>query len=44
MCQDIFEIHQRPELKKDFKLYNEINGSLSSVMNNIAEGFERNGN
>lgn len=44
VCNDIFEIYNKSELKSDYKLYNQINGSSGSVMDNIAEGFERNGN
>ncbi|HET7360973.1 MAG TPA: four helix bundle protein [Salinimicrobium sp.] len=44
ICQDIFEIRERTKLKTDYKLYDQINGSSGSVMDNIAEGFERNGN
>ncbi len=44
ICNDIFKIKQNTELKTDFKLYNQINGSSGSIMDNIAEGFERNGN
>jgi len=32
------------QLKTNYKLYNQINGSTGSIMDNIAEGFERNGN
>lgn len=44
LCDDIQKIANRTELRKDFKLYNQIDGSSGSVMDNIAEGFERNGN
>jgi four helix bundle protein len=44
VCQDIFLIRQRTGLKNDFRLYDQINGASGSVMDNIAEGFERNGN
>ncbi len=44
ICQDIYEVHDKTKLKSDFKLYNQVNGSSGSVMDNIAEGFERNGN
>ena len=43
ICQDIHLIQENTKLKSDFKLYNQINGSSGSVMDNIAEGFERNG-
>lgn len=44
VCNDIFRIKQNSELKSDYKLYNQINGASGSIMDNIAEGFERNGN
>ncbi len=44
ICNDIFKIRQNTDLQSDFKLYNQINGSSGSIMDNIAEGFERNGN
>jgi four helix bundle protein len=44
ICQDIFEIRENTGLKTDYKLYDQINGSSGSTMDNIAEGFERDGN
>jgi four helix bundle protein len=44
ICNDIFKIGEGSQLKADYKLYNQINGSTGSIMDNIAEGFERNGN
>ena len=44
ICNIKFEIAENSELKRDFKLYNQINVSSGSTMDNIAEGFERNGN
>ena len=44
ICNDIFKIGEGSQLKVDYKLYNQINGSTGSIMDNIAEGFERNGN
>lgn len=44
LCNDIYEIAQNSDLKTDYKLYNQIDGSAGSIMDNIAEGFERNGN
>ena len=44
ICKDVFEIRERSGLKNDFRLYDQINGSSGSVMDNIAEGYERNGN
>ena len=44
ICEDIFKIGEGSQLKTDYKLYNQINGSTGSIIDNIAEGFERNGN
>ncbi len=44
ICNEVFLIKERTELKNDYKLYNQLNGSSGSIMDNIAEGFERNGN
>lgn len=42
--KQIFEIAINTELKKDYRLYGQIDGASGSIMDNIAEGFERNGN
>lgn len=44
ICNKIFEIRERTQLKSDYRLYDQINASSGSIMDNIAEGFERNGN
>ena len=44
LCNDIYDIIENIPLNKNFKLSNQIDGSSGSVMDNIAEGFERNGN
>ncbi|WP_339894576.1 four helix bundle protein [uncultured Algibacter sp.] len=44
LCDTINKIANRTDLRKDHKLYSQIDGSSGSVMDNIAEGFERNGN
>jgi len=44
LCNDINKLALRTDLRRDFKLYSQIDGSSGSVMDNIAEGFERNGN
>jgi len=43
-CKDVYRILQYEGLKSDFRLKNQINGSSGSIMDNIAEGYERNGN
>ena len=44
LCNDVFQIMTKTPLKTDYKLKDQINGSSGSIMNNIAEGFERDGN
>lgn len=44
LCNEIYEIIENSQLKQNFKLSNQIDGSSGSIMDNIAEGFERNGN
>jgi four helix bundle protein len=44
VCKDIYRITNYELFSKDFKFREQIRGSSGSVMDNIAEGFERNGN
>ena len=44
LCQDIYRITNYELFSKDYKLRDQIRGSSGSVMDNIAEGYERNGN
>ena len=44
ICQELYLIREKSNLKSDYRLYDQLNGSSGSVMDNIAEGFERNGN
>jgi four helix bundle protein len=37
----VLEISQRESIKKDFRFYSQIRASAGSIMDNIAEGFER---
>jgi four helix bundle protein len=43
-CKKIFQITSLSKFSKDFKLKEQIKASSGSIMDNIAEGFERNGN
>ena len=42
ICQDVWNIFEKTSLGKDFELKNQMNRSSGSIMDNIAEGFERN--
>ncbi|QYJ69004.1 four helix bundle protein [Flavobacterium litorale] len=44
LTTQIHKISNETGLKSDFRLRNQIKASSGSVMDNIAEGFERNGN
>lgn len=44
LCKEIYEIIESTNLKNNFKLCSQIDSSSGSIMDNIAEGFERNGN
>jgi four helix bundle protein len=41
LCQEINRISMETPLYKDYKLREQINGSSGSIMDNIAEGFDR---
>ena len=43
LAEDVFALYQStPLLQRDFKLWDQMNASSGSIMENIAEGFERN--
>lgn len=44
LCQFVFRITSKGDFVKDFELKNQIKKSSGSSMDNIAEGFERDGN
>jgi len=43
LCKFVYEITEKEPFCKDFTLRNQIRSSSGSVMDNIAEGFERDG-
>ena len=44
LCKEIHKLTMKDAFSKDFKLVGQIKGSSGSIMDNIAEGFERDGN
>jgi len=44
ICDEIYQVSISTPLHKDYKLNNQIKSSSGSIMDNIAEGFERDGN
>ena len=43
LCNTIYPLTITGSFEKDYKLRDQINGSSGSVMDNISEGFERDG-
>lgn len=44
LCKFVFELTSIEIFNKDFKFRDQIRSSSGSIMDNIAEGFERGGN
>lgn len=44
LSKEIIRLSKNTELKTDYKLRDQIKNASGSVMDNIAEGFERDGN
>lgn len=44
LSKEIIQLSKNTDLKTDYRLKDQIKGSSGSVMDNIAEGFERDGN
>lgn len=44
LVQEIYHISKQMEFSRDFTLKNQIRKAAISIMSNIAEGYERNGN
>lgn len=44
ISSEVWKLILETELGKDYSLRNQMNRSSGSIMDNIAEGFERNGN
>ena len=44
LCKQVYSITKQGEFSKDSRFVQQIHASAGSVMDNIAEGFERDGN
>ena len=44
LSKEIYRISRFPEFSKDYRFVGQITSAMGSVMDNIAEGFERDGN
>lgn len=43
LCKRLYEITKESDLSKDYRFKDQIRAASGSIMDNIAEGFERNG-
>ena len=44
LSKEVYTISRTPEFAKDYKFVGQITSAAGSIMDNIAEGFERDGN
>jgi four helix bundle protein len=44
LCKDIFIVTRNSDFNKDYRFVSQITAASGSIMDNIAEGFERGGN
>ena len=44
LCKGVYAITEKGEFHKDIRFVQQIHASVGSVMDNIAEGYERDGN
>ena len=44
LCKDIYVVTREDKFQKDYRFVSQITASAGSIMDNIAEGFERDGN
>lgn len=44
LSKKIYDITEKEKFSRDFRFVTQIHASVGSIMDNIAEGFERNGN
>ena len=44
LAKDVYELTTKDSFSKDYSLKDQINRACGSIMDNIAEGFERGGN